>query len=96
MSWFCQGAGNPVAGGVVPACVIVKAWPATVTVPVRVVELLAATVMTTVPLPVPLVVLRETQDRLSAAVHAQALVVVTVTCVPPPPAGTEAAVADSV
>jgi hypothetical protein len=79
-----------------PSWLIVNVLPATVSVPLRAAdEPLAATVATTVPLPVPPAVLNTTQETLDFAVHAQLDPVVTLTCVPPPAAGREADVPDS-
>ena len=64
----------------IPASVTVKVWPAIVTVPVReLVDALAATVTCTVPLPLPEVPeLTVIHEALLVAVHAQAVVAVTV------------------
>jgi len=86
------------AGGVVvvPAWLTVKVRPAITKLPVReLLEELAATVAITVPDPVPLDLFSEIQETFDPAVHAQLLVVVTLACVPPPDAGSEAEVGDT-
>ena len=68
-----------------PAWVTEKVWPAIVTVPVRaLVEVLAATLTCTVPLPLPDVPeVTVIHEALLVAVHAQAVVPVTVIELPP-------------
>jgi hypothetical protein len=86
------GAAAPAA----PAWLIVNVRPATVRMPVRgEVDVLAATVAITVPVPAPLAGATATQDTFEAAVHVQPLAVLTVTCVPPPAAGGAADVPDN-
>lgn len=59
------------------------------------VDALAATDATTVALPDALVGLTATHATFDTAVHVHPVDVVTVTCVPPPAAGSEADVPDS-
>ena len=86
---FCGGGGGGGGGGgaAAAAWLTVKVRVAIVSVPVRAVPVLAATVKPTDPLPVPVapdvIVI---QDALLFAVHRHALVVVTATGVPVPPA----------
>jgi hypothetical protein len=74
-----------------PLCVTVRVWPAIVNVPVReVVDVLAATLYDTVPVPVPLLppVTVIHVVLLLTPVHAQPLLVVTVADCAPPAAAT--------
>ena len=72
---------------VAPPCTTVKVCPATVNVPVRVVELvLAITVKLALPLPVPLPLLIEMKLALLVADHAQAFGATTDTDPLPPTA----------
>jgi hypothetical protein len=70
-----------------PGWLIVKVWSAIVNTPDRPLDVLAATVKLTVPLPVPLApCVIVTHDAVLAAVHAQPAPAVTVTLPEPPPA----------
>jgi hypothetical protein len=74
----------------------VNACPATVTVPVRAVDVLAVTLISTVPLPFPLppdVTL--IHDALLTAVHTQPLPLVTDVVVVPPAVAIDALLVDS-
>jgi hypothetical protein len=71
------------------ACVTVKVWPATVSVPVREPAVLTAAAKVTDPFPVPEAAdVIDSQDALLLAVHVQPLAVVTPTVPVPPRAGT--------
>jgi len=89
------GAGGAATG---LSWVTVMVRPATVSVPVRdAVDVFADTVYVTVPFPLPLLPLVIlTQLRLSVALHAQPLVVVTATLAELPPAAIAGVVGDTV
>jgi hypothetical protein len=81
---------------VVPACDTVNVCPATVTVPVRAVDVLAVTLNVTVPLPFPLPPdITLIHGALVTAVHTQPLEVVTDVVVVPPAAAIDALLVDS-
>jgi hypothetical protein len=80
------------------SCVTVTVWPATVSVPVReLVDVFAATLKLTVPLPLPLApAVTVIHAALLVAVHAQPVVVVTLVLPVPPAATAFSEVADNV
>src|SRR5512146_2677205 len=81
----------PDGGAEVPCSVIVTACPATVRVACReVLVVFDAAVATTVAFPVPALLLSVTQLAFDVAVHVQVPDVATLTCVPPPEAGSDA------